>query len=155
MCMVSYQQSSTPQGRPVYTRHQTPVLERSQTKREREINQSHASPQPSSSSSFLGFVSIFLAGAAATLGFAVELGLAVREIGVVRELLRPLGSGFLAFDCAASHPAKSGSPPSSYGTGLALGFDVALVGEIVEGALNGSSSFPHPSSSSSIAPHAS
>ena len=121
----------------------------------RYCTQSQA-PQPSSSSSSLGFVLIFFAGAAG-LGFTSLPRLDVREIGV-EVLLNPFGKDFLVLDWAASHPAKSGSPPSSYGMGDGLGLvEIPDDGRDGIGALNGSSSrgsLPL-SSSSSMAPQAS
>lgn len=129
----------------------------------------HASPQPSSSPSSLGFVSIVF-GAAGFGDFAVPV-VAVREkpagrvgsslVDADADLVKPLGRGFLAFalDCAASQPAKSGSPPSSYGTaegaGVRPGLGVAL--GLVVASKKASSSFcpAWSSSSSSIAPQAS
>jgi hypothetical protein len=87
----------------------------------------HASPQPSSSSSFF-FPSAFgpsLLGAI-TVFFVADDPVVFdrppttgRADFVPEGLDRPLGSepfaGFFAVDCAASQPAKSGSPLSSKG----------------------------------------
>lgn len=121
-------------------------------------NQSHAAQLSSSPSSF-GFVSICFAGAAA-FGFAAS-AFAIRAVVffVDADLVKPLGSGFfaLALDCAASQPAKSGSPPSSNGTvvragdraGLGVPWDLAAVSKKA-------SPFSFcPWSSSSMAPHVS
>lgn len=104
-------------------------------------HQPHQPPHPSSSSVSLGFKSNFFAGA----GFGLEATVVVFLLVVdaepdVPDFASPLGSGFepplppstaLFFfcACAASHPAKSGSEPSSKGVadaeGDAAGFLVA------------------------------
>lgn len=83
------------------------------------------------------------------------LRLEVREIEAELVLFNPLGNGFFVFDCAASQPAKSGSPPSSYGAGLALALVEAVDETGGDTTSKGSSSFCQPSSSSSMAPQAS
>lgn len=68
------------------------------------------SPQPSSSSVSFGFISSFFAATGLAAGLATGFFAA-------EDLDRPFGSGLAVpdffCDCAANHPAKSGSPSSN------------------------------------------
>ena len=99
---------------------------------DKHLPQSHASPQSSSAAPSFGFVSITLDTDLCATGFPVttlflaaagDFPCATGTLPIPLAdllLLKPFGNGALLFACfcALSHPAKSGSPPSSNGVGL-------------------------------------